>query len=213
MTTGPQDPAAAGRDQLRAGHADREQAIDTLKNAFVHGRLTKDELDARAGQALTARTYADLAALTVDIPPGPAAAGSAGPPAPGRRPLARAPVAAGVCLIIAAAAIGAAILLPGDPGGPGPWDSLMIVLAVSGIWTALGIMGCAALTSWDQRSSRRQLPPRPGPGGQALEAEQRGGTGQGPVPPPPARTRPAPTCGFTSHGSTLPPERAGHLAA
>ena len=75
VTTGPQDPAAAGRDQLRAGHADREQVIDTLKNAFVHGRLTKDELDARAGQALAARTYADLAALTADIPPGPAAAG------------------------------------------------------------------------------------------------------------------------------------------
>ena len=85
VTTGPQDPAAAGRDQLRAGHADREQVIDTLKNAFVHGRLTKDELDARAGQALAARTYADLAALTADIPPGPAAARPARPPAPARR--------------------------------------------------------------------------------------------------------------------------------
>ena len=80
MTTGPQDPAAAGRDQLRASHADREQVIDTLKNAFVHGRLTKDELDARAGQALAARTCADLAALTADIPADPAAAG------PARRP-------------------------------------------------------------------------------------------------------------------------------
>ena len=156
MTTGPQDPAAAGRDQLRAGHADREQVIDTLKNAFVHGRLTKDELDARAGQALAARTYADLAALTADIPPRPTAARPTRPPAPARRPLARAAAKSGVCLIIAAAAIGVAILLPGDPGGPGPWDSLMVVLAVSGIWTALGIMGCAVLTSWDQRSSRGQ---------------------------------------------------------
>ena len=51
---GPQDPAAAGGDRLRAGHADREQVIETLKDAFVHGRLTKDELDARAGQALAA---------------------------------------------------------------------------------------------------------------------------------------------------------------
>jgi hypothetical protein len=58
--TGPQDPAAAGGDRLRAGHADREQVIGTLKDAFVHGRLIRDELDARAGQALAARTYADL---------------------------------------------------------------------------------------------------------------------------------------------------------
>jgi hypothetical protein len=89
--TGPQDPAAAGLDRLRAGHADREQAIDTLKTAFVSGQLTKDELDARAGQALAARTYADLAALTAGIPSRPPAARSACPPAPvRRRPLARA---------------------------------------------------------------------------------------------------------------------------
>ena len=30
-----------------------------LKDAFVHGWLTRDELDARAGQALAARTHAD----------------------------------------------------------------------------------------------------------------------------------------------------------
>src|SRR4029077_21040923 len=43
VMTGPHDPAAAGRGRLRAGHAEREQAIDTLKTAFVHGQLTKDE--------------------------------------------------------------------------------------------------------------------------------------------------------------------------
>ena len=86
--TGPQDPAAAGRGRLRAGHADREQAIDTLKTAFVHGQLTKDELDARAGQALAARTYADLAALTADIPPRPPAARAGAPARPGPPPAA-----------------------------------------------------------------------------------------------------------------------------
>ena len=124
MTTGPQDPAAAGRDRLRAGQADREQVIGTLKTAFVHGQLTKDELDTRAGQALTARTYADLAALTVDIPAAdrPPAAGPACPPAPARRrPLARAAAGSGGCLIIAAAAIWAHHLL--DPGArPTPYD-------------------------------------------------------------------------------------------
>ena len=186
MTTGPQHPAAAGRDRLRASHADREQVIDTLKNAFVHGRLTKDELDARTGQALATRNHAGLAALTADIPPGPAVAQPACPPAPARRrPLARAAVKSGICLFIAAAAIGAGMLLPDDSPGPGPdpWAGLIILLAVSGIWTAVGIMGCAVLASWEQKSSRGQLPPRPGPGGQALEAERFGGTGHGPVPP------------------------------
>ena len=77
--TGPQDPAAAGGDRIRAGHADREQVIETLKTAFVQGRLTRDELGVRAGRALAARTCADLAALTADIPVDPAA-GSAFPP-------------------------------------------------------------------------------------------------------------------------------------
>ena len=68
---GPQDPAAAGGGRMRAGHADREQAIETLKNAFVQGRLTRDELDARVARTCGARTYADLAAVTADIPPWP----------------------------------------------------------------------------------------------------------------------------------------------
>ena len=61
----------AGHGRLRASHADREQVLDTLKDAFVQGRLTKDELDARIGDVLASRTYADLAALTTDLPAGP----------------------------------------------------------------------------------------------------------------------------------------------
>jgi hypothetical protein len=57
-----------GRGHLRASHADREQVIDTLKAAFVQGRLERDEFGLRVGRALASRTYADLAALTTDIP-------------------------------------------------------------------------------------------------------------------------------------------------
>jgi hypothetical protein len=57
---------------MRASDADREQVIDVLKAAFVEGRLHKDELDARAGQAFASRTYAELTAVTADIPAGPA---------------------------------------------------------------------------------------------------------------------------------------------
>src|SRR5690348_7378443 len=61
---------AGGRARMRASHADREQVIDMLKTAFVQGRLAKDELDLRVGQVLASRTYADLGALTADIPAG-----------------------------------------------------------------------------------------------------------------------------------------------
>ena len=42
--------------------------IGTLKAALVQGMLARDELDERVDQAFAARTYADLAALTADIP-------------------------------------------------------------------------------------------------------------------------------------------------
>lgn len=60
--------AGAARGYLRASDADREHTVVALKAAFVQGRLAKDEFDARIGQALAARTHADLAALSADIP-------------------------------------------------------------------------------------------------------------------------------------------------
>ena len=66
--TGPADEIAARHGRWRASHADREQVVGALQAAFVQGRLTADELDERVGQALAARTYAELAALTSDLP-------------------------------------------------------------------------------------------------------------------------------------------------
>jgi Domain of unknown function (DUF1707) len=184
VTTGPEDPTAAGRAWLRAGHADRDQVIEVLKDAFAQGRLTGDELDARAGLALTARTYADLAALTADIPLGQPPAAPARPRPPARRRLlARAAAKAGVCLLIPAAEIGVIAQFGLQPNPF--WTGLIIFLAVAGLWTGLGIMGYAAFTAWDQRSSRKQLPPRSWSGGYVLEPRQRGGTGGAPVSPAP----------------------------
>jgi hypothetical protein len=76
VVTGPEDRAAAAAaraGQLRAADVDREQVIDLLKVAFVHGLLAKDEFGERIGRALASRTYADLATLTADIPAEPAA--------------------------------------------------------------------------------------------------------------------------------------------
>ena len=73
VTIGPPNPlGAARRGRLRASDADREHVIEMLKAAFVQGRLTKDELDLRVGQTFVSRTYAELAALTADIPVGSA---------------------------------------------------------------------------------------------------------------------------------------------
>ncbi len=58
----------AGHGRLRAAHADRDQVIEVLKAAFVQGRLTKDEFDTRVAQVFAMRTYAELAAVTTDIP-------------------------------------------------------------------------------------------------------------------------------------------------
>ena len=56
---------------LRSSHADRERAVDVLKAAFAEGRLDQDEYIERVGQAQASRTYAELAALTADLPVGP----------------------------------------------------------------------------------------------------------------------------------------------
>jgi hypothetical protein len=70
VTAGREDGTAGALGRLRASHADREQAIAMLKAAFVQGRLTKDEFDLRVGRVFASRTYADLDALTADIPDG-----------------------------------------------------------------------------------------------------------------------------------------------
>ena len=62
--------AGDGRGCLRAAHADRERVIDTLKAAYVYGLVTKNELDERLSQTFAARTHAQLAVITADIPSG-----------------------------------------------------------------------------------------------------------------------------------------------
>jgi DUF1707 SHOCT-like domain len=49
----------------------REQVIAALTAAYIQGRLTREEFDVRVGQALA--MYAELDALTADIPAAPPA--------------------------------------------------------------------------------------------------------------------------------------------
>jgi Domain of unknown function (DUF1707) len=109
-----------GHGQLRSSHADRERAADVLKAAFAEGRLDQDEYTERVGQVHASHTYAELAALTADLPVGPLgtlpiAAGTAlvqaSTPAPAPAPRTARPVSA---LAVAALLFGvASVALPG----------------------------------------------------------------------------------------------------
>jgi hypothetical protein len=177
--TGPGDEMAADPGRLRASHADREQTIEVLKAAFVHGRLTKDEFDLRAGQAFTARTYAELAAVTADIPTGPAAAEPPRQPARAQaRPLAHASVKTGAGAVVSLAMLLAlALIIWGHA-----WSAAvatMIIVPVFGVIVggvvAAPIALVLRLESRRQKRSGGQLPPRPTPGSRASRRPASGG--------------------------------------
>ncbi len=68
----PAGQAAAARRyvHMRASSADLERSIEVLKTSFVEGRLTREELDQRLGEALVSRFFAELMELTADLPVG-----------------------------------------------------------------------------------------------------------------------------------------------
>jgi Domain of unknown function (DUF1707) len=169
---------AGGHGRLRASHADREQAIEMLKDAFAQGRLTRDELDSRVGQAFASRTYAELAALTADLPadrpaaPPPRQPARAHDRAPGTHLVRNAAIGSGAGLIFAGALFLGAVGLDDHAG-----VALLLLAAFIVIVVVPGVMISAVATSLQQRRSRGQLPPRPGQGGQAPEVQQTGQAG------------------------------------
>jgi Domain of unknown function (DUF1707) len=170
--TGPDGKAAAAGGHLRAAHADREQVIAVLKAAFVQGRLTKDELEARAGQAFAAKTYAELATLTADIPAIPVGlpavpvglpavpvggpgAGSAAlrPPATPARPLRLAARRSGIWLLITVTLVEAAFLTD---------SSFFLVLAFIAFMAVSCFLGYGIFDARQETRSRGQQPRPPG---------------------------------------------------
>jgi len=153
---------AGGRGHLRASHADRDQVIGTLKAAFVQGMLTKDELDVRVGQTLGSRTYAELAALTADLPAGLAAPKSSD----GRGPVVR----PGRVIVATSALYGggwAYALLLSPHGGNNAWAPFLLL---QGFIVWLGVLllcvGAIVVARQDRRSGG-QPPRRPGMHGPA----------------------------------------------
>jgi hypothetical protein len=72
MTVDPMSyPRFGGPPQALAANADRERAVDVLKDGFAEGRLTKAEHDDRVGRVYAASTYGELGSLVADLPAGP----------------------------------------------------------------------------------------------------------------------------------------------
>ena len=172
MATGPGDElaaSAAGRGRLRASHADREQVIGTLKAAFVQGMLAKDEFDLRVGQAFASRTYAELAAVTADLP---AELTAAQPPKPARAQ-GEQPVLRPGPVIMAATAVNAGVWAftflphwaPRNPDSDPPQAIVILFFTTNLIYPlvlaiALGFM----IAGWREKRSGRRPPRRPAPG-------------------------------------------------
>ncbi len=126
MTTGPQDELApAGRGRLRASHADREQAIELLKAAFV------------------SRTYAELAAVTADIPAEPVAAGPVPASTPART-LARAARRSAICMLVAFALVGLVALTHSES-----LDAMAFFPGVAAVIAASGFLAYGMVDAWN----------------------------------------------------------------
>jgi hypothetical protein len=159
VTTDPDE--AAGRGHLRAAHADREHVIEALKAAFVQGRLDTGELDDRVGRAFTSRTYAELAALTADIPAsrpgsGPPDAGragarevGAGPSSTPARTLAKAARRAGLCLLAAFALVGVMALANTEFSA-----AVAFYCGIAAVIAASGFLGYGVVDAWHEWRSR-----------------------------------------------------------
>jgi hypothetical protein len=160
---------AGGRGHLRASHGDRELVIDVLKAAFVQGRLDRDEFDLRVGRALASRTYADLAALTADIP---VRLTRARPPEPARESAHKANKAnrkknAVVALACATPTLpGVIYALPPIPDGSPLVMPVFVLLVVWGMAVPTGWL--VVFHAWlDKRAGRRSAQGLPPGGGGA----------------------------------------------
>src|SRR3954447_5597287 len=111
---------------MRAADTDREAVVRRLGEHMSAGRLTLAEYEERSGRAYAAKTYAELAELTTDLP-SPASARPASGPVPAARPRSS---YAGNC-------------------GSGPWASAGWRRAAWGSWftTALIVLAIWLFTS------------------------------------------------------------------
>jgi hypothetical protein len=160
VVTGPGDGTATpaeGRGRLRTSHADREQVIDVLKAAFVQGMLTKGEFDERVGQVLISRTFAELGAVTADIPAGLIAAQAPQPALVEPPPPPVTDIKAAARTIATATAVPAGLwaFVAFAPGGYADHGGVyVLVMASTFVWLiVLLLIAVDMLISWQQKRS------------------------------------------------------------
>jgi hypothetical protein len=164
----PGDEVAAGPgggSRLIASQVGREQVLGALKAAFVQGRLTKDEFDQRVGQVLA--TYAELDALTADIPAGPAEARL---PEPARESHNRKVIQRGTAVGAGGSMLFAALMLIVAKGSPVVG---LIVVPVVGSVMAVLLAGLLTLLSWVLEKGSSGRPSRRPPRGPSRRAPRR----------------------------------------
>jgi len=156
VTNGPVNTmplVAAGQGLLRTSRADREHVVGVLQVAFVQGRLTQDEFEDRVGQTLTSRTYAQLSAVTADLPAW--LIGSQLPRMPAVVPDKRSMSATGkvllagfIGLVVAVLAM-AVSLLADSPLGLVGSAAAVVMMSV--------VVGTAMVEAWDHQHERRRF--------------------------------------------------------
>jgi hypothetical protein len=197
-------PATPGFGHLRASHADREYVISTLKAAFVQGRLAKDEFDQRVSLTLRSRTYADLAAVTADLPARLIHAERRREPAPAQAvPPVNKPLMWGMCAVTLAGVLAGLAAFPAN-------SLTLLAFGVIAILVGSPVAGTLLLDSWREHHTRGELPPRPVRPFQLPGAEQHRGTGDDPVLAEarnPVHGGPAPGNGIARRVLTVRPAR------
>jgi Domain of unknown function (DUF1707) len=129
---------------MKASDADRDAVLSALSEHFQAGRLTSDEFDERAGQALAARTWGQLTDLLQDLPgtrPGPQAPAAASSAARPVRPPARSPMRRAPAPIAMLAVIGIAVAVSAGIAHR-HWGFLW--LAFAGLFIARRLVYCCA---------------------------------------------------------------------
>ena len=144
----------AGQGMLRTSRADREHVIGVLQVAFVQGRLAQDEFEARIGQTLMSRTYAELSVVTADLPP--LLVGSQLPRMTAVRPYRR-PKKSAAAKVVIGGFIGLAVatlalvvaVLTGNPLG-------LLGAALAVVLSSV-VAGTAMVESWDGQHDRARF--------------------------------------------------------